>query len=195
MTAQLAPLITASCVTAYWVTVAIKAIRIRRVIRKYPNLTPHGRAERLLSAVWTPAVALWIIYPWLAARSVHTSSLPSSLVSAAGAVGCILALLGSFHCWREMGTSWRLGIGRNEKTALVLSGAYHRGRHPIYALSILLVLGTLAAIPTTVLLVVAAIHATLMHIEARREEQHRLRVHGDVYRDYMRSAGRFIPRF
>jgi protein-S-isoprenylcysteine O-methyltransferase Ste14 len=195
MSAHYSSLIAASCVIIYWGTVAIKCIRIARVIRKDPNVIPRERTGRLLRLVWAPVLGIWIAYPLLHLHKMHTASPLWGAISLCGAVICIFALGASYHCWREMGTSWRIGIDPNEKTTMIVSGAYRCVRHPIYALSIMLVLGTLAAIPTFVMLVVALIHTALMQIEARREEQHMLRTQGEVYRNYMKTAGRFIPRF
>ena len=67
-------------------------------------------------------------------------------------------------------------------------------RHPIYALSILLMLCTLAIVPTLPMLVVAVVHIALMNAKARSEERHLLAVHGDAYARYLRTSGRFLPR-
>ena len=44
------------------------------------------------------------------------------------------------------------------------------------------------------MLVVALIHCILLQIEARREEAHMLRAHGEEYRAYLQSTGRFVPK-
>jgi protein-S-isoprenylcysteine O-methyltransferase Ste14 len=189
------PLIAACCVTIYWATVVVKSILISRVIRKDPNVIPRERTGQFMRLFWGPLLGTWIVYPWFhLSRSLPTGPAWMAL-GWCGAVACVFALSASYHCWHEMGASWRIGIDPNEKTAMIASGAYKWLRHPIYALSILLVLGTLAAVPTWVMLVVALCHATLMQIEARREEKYMLRAHGETYAGYMKTTGRFLPRF
>ena len=181
------------CVNAYWCAVAVKALLVAPRIRKDPNIVPREKTGRWMRLLWVPLLVLWNVLPWRNAR-LDAPDGAAFVIASAGAAACWLALLGSIHCWRRMGTSWRLGIDPREKTALITTGLYARVRHPIYALSILLMLGTLAAAPSAALAVVAALHIALLQIEARREEAHLRRVHGAEYDDYRRKTGRFIPR-
>jgi protein-S-isoprenylcysteine O-methyltransferase Ste14 len=195
MPAHLPALIAASCVTVYWLTVAVKVFRISRVIRKDPNVIPREKTGQLMRLIWLPVLATWIAYPWLHLHKIRPAGPVWNAVAWFGATVCVAALAASYHCWREMGSSWRIGIDPNEKTRMIVSGAYRYLRHPIYALSILLILGTLATAPTPVMLVTVAVQFTLMQIEARREEKFMLRAHGESYSNYMKSTGRFLPRF
>ena len=192
MLAQIPSIIAASCVSLYWLTVAVKCIRIARIIRKDPNVIPRERTGQLMRLIWAPLLATWIVYPWL---HLDKAFFIGSVIPILGAITCLIALTASYYCWREMGTSWRIGIDPDEKTEMIVSGPYHYVRHPIYALSILLVWGSLMACPSLVMLLVALFHSGLMLTEARREEKHMLRAHGQPYADYMKTAGRFIPRF
>lgn len=188
-------IISTACVGIYWLTVAVKSILIRRVIRKDPNVIPRELTGQLMRIVWFPVVATWICYPWLHLPRPATVPIEWTVAAVAGVAAAVFALAASFHCWREMGASWRIGIDPNEKTEMIVSGAYRYVRHPIYALSILLVWATLAANPSIVMLVVAALHTALMATEAVREEKHMLATHGQAYADYIKTVGRFIPRF
>lgn len=191
MITQIPSIIAASCVSLYWLTVAVKCIRIARIIRKDPNVIPRERTGQFMRLIWVPLLATWIVYPWLHLAKASSSS----VIGILGAIVCLVALTASYYCWREMGTSWRIGIDPDEKTEMIVGGAYHYVRHPIYTLSILLVWGSLAACPRLVMLVVAFLHSVLMLTEARREEKYMLRAHGQPYADYMKTTGRFIPRF
>jgi protein-S-isoprenylcysteine O-methyltransferase Ste14 len=111
-----------------------------------------------------------------------------------GAFLCLGATVATFACWRAMGRSWRIGIDPAEKTELVMAGPFRRVRHPIYALSIVLMLGTLAATQTRVMLAIAIVHFLLMQWEAAREEAHLLQKHGEEYARYRSATGRFLPR-
>jgi protein-S-isoprenylcysteine O-methyltransferase Ste14 len=45
------------------------------------------------------------------------------------------------------------------------------------------------------MLLVAAVHVTLMALKARNEERFLLAAHGEHYASYCRHTGRFVPRF
>ena len=67
-------------------------------------------------------------------------------------------------------------------------------RHPIYALSILLMLCTLVVVPTLPVAVIAFIHIALMIVKAHNEERFLVGLHGAAYRHYLDRTGRFFPR-
>ena len=112
---------------------------------------------------------------------------PAALV----AVGAFAATL---VCWKRMGKSWRMGIDPADKTQLVCSGPYAYVRHPIYALSSLIMLMTMIVLPSPLMLAVGVIHLRLLQWEAGREERYLLGVHGEEYRLYRTHTGRFLPR-
>ena len=112
---------------------------------------------------------------------------------AAAGIGA-LCLHGSIRAWRRMGRNWRMAVAPGQKTELVTGGPFARVRHPIYALSMLLMLCTLAVVPTLPLLLIAAVHITLMLLKAHNEERFLKGVHGAAYADYCRRTGRFVPR-
>jgi protein-S-isoprenylcysteine O-methyltransferase Ste14 len=111
----------------------------------------------------------------------------------AAAVG-VAALWGTMLCWKRMGKSWRMGINPEEKTQLIVSGPYGYVRHPIYALSSVLMGATMAAMASPAMLVVGAIHLGLLQWEAVREEKHLVKQHGQGYVEYCRHVGRFVPK-
>ena len=90
--------------------------------------------------------------------------------------------------------SWRMAVTPGERTELVTGGLYGHIRHPIYALSILLMLCSCIVVPTPPMLVVAAIHVALMMVKARNEEAFLSGAHGEAYAAYCAQTGRFIPR-
>lgn len=87
-----------------------------------------------------------------------------------------------------------MAVTPREKTRLVTTGLYRAIRHPIYALSILLMTATAVVLPTAPMIAVAVVHVTLMNLKARNEERHLLAVHGEAYADYLAGTGRFLPR-
>jgi len=194
----LPPLIAGCCLLVYWGAVVRKSIRVTRKEAHGVNLIPRERVGRWIRVLWIPTIVAWCVQPWLALRyRFHHSShdLAWTVVGFIGAAVCVSATIATFSCWREMGQSWRIGIDPEEKTQLIFGGPFRIVRHPIYTLSILLVLGTLATTPTPVMLMIAIMHIGCLQFEARREETYLLGKHGRVYADYIKHVSRFFPRF
>jgi len=174
-----------------------KSIRVTRKEAHGVNLIPRERVGRWIRVLWIPTIVAWCVQPWLALRYRFDHSphdLAWTVVGFVGAAVCVSATIATFSCWREMGQSWRIGIDPEEKTQLIFGGPFRIVRHPIYALSILLVLGTLATTPTLMMLIIAIVHIGCLQFEARREEAYLLGKHGRVYADYMKRVSRFFPR-
>jgi protein-S-isoprenylcysteine O-methyltransferase Ste14 len=152
--------------------------------------------------VWVPLVAAWMTLPILALRSdSRVFALPAFAlappyaglrwVAALGALGCLLA---TWRVWRAMGANWSMAVTAERNRELLTEGPFARVRHPIYSLSLLLMLCSLAVVPTLPMLVVAVVHAILMILKARNEERFLLGLHGEAYARYCARTGRFVPR-
>ena len=94
-----------------------------------------------------------------------------------------------------MGKNWRMGIDPNEQNPLIVTGPYAYVRHPIYALSQAMLVLTVLAIPSPLMIAAGVMHVLLLQWEARREEGHLRGVHGTKYDEYCEGVGRFVPRF
>jgi protein-S-isoprenylcysteine O-methyltransferase Ste14 len=92
-----------------------------------------------------------------------------------------------------MGPSWRIGID-DRPTALVASGIYRHVRHPIYAGMITFTVALALLAPSPFTFVAVPFVAFEIGVQARLEEAHMERQHGDAWRAYAASAGRFVPR-
>jgi protein-S-isoprenylcysteine O-methyltransferase Ste14 len=181
-------------VGAYWARVIKLVMKARRRTGRDANFVPPEPLGRALRIVWYPTVFLWIAYPLLQAwrPSGLLYGQPTARWSAVAIAA--LAFAATLVCWKKMGKSWRMGIDPNERTHLVVSGPYAYVRHPIYALSSLLMIASVVAVPTILTIVLGCIHLVFLQWEARREEQHLVSVHGESYTQYMSSVGRFLPR-
>ena len=195
-------IVLAATVWAYWACVGAMTIRVRRRTRKLSGIVPSQGVEQLMWVVWVPLVVLWMVLPYVAAGA---SSLPWQLPAFARempmlllrwlAAGVGLACLGlSIHCWRRMGRNWRMAIAPDQQTELVTTGLYRLVRHPIYALSILLMTCTVVVVPTLPVAAMAVVHIGLMLTKARNEERFLVGRHGPAYQQYMQRTGRFVPR-
>jgi protein-S-isoprenylcysteine O-methyltransferase Ste14 len=191
-------LIAGIVVLIYWGRVARMAWKQRRRSGRAANFLPPEPLGKVLRLVWIPAVIVWIVHPfvtaWLAEPPAPLRPLfYSPWLAWPAAALAVVALALTLLCWRRMGKSWRMGIDPAEKTQLVLSGPYRLVRHPIYALSSLLMLCTLLIVPSPLMLAAGAVHLLLLQWEARREERHLLGQHGDAYARYCARVGRFVP--
>jgi len=185
-------------VATYWGRVLRLMWKIRRKASHSANVVPPGPLGWLTRALWFPVVFLWILIPlvgpfvqvrfWLLWPLFELPGL--GWIAFAFAAG---SLIFTWICWKQMGSSWRMGIDPAEKTSLIVTGPYAYIRHPIYALSSALMLATAAADPAPLMLAVAVVHLLLLQFEARREEQYLARVHGQPYLDYCEKVGRFVP--
>ncbi len=123
---------------------------------------------------------------------------PLSVVVVPGVVGYVgialmaLATTLIVTSQAELGRNWRMCIDEN-RTDLVTSGLYRFVRNPIYSGTILLLLGVLAIAPGpwAVLLVVFGTYNVAL--QARLEEAHLVKLHGERYLAYATKVGRFVP--
>ena len=183
----------------YWARVLHLAGKIRRDVGHTANVIPPGRLGCLTRAIWFPVVFLWIAIPlsvsifsappWIL-RPIIVRPPLSWIALAVALAAFVLTLI----CWKKMGKSWRMGIDPLEKTALIVTGPFARVRHPIYALSSVLMLATVAVVPAPLMIAVGIVHLILLQIEARREEKYLAAVHGAAYLDYRARTGRFLPK-
>jgi protein-S-isoprenylcysteine O-methyltransferase Ste14 len=187
-------------VAVYWARVLRMTQKLKKSIGHSANLIPPEPVGRLTRVIWAPIVGLWIVLPLLA-PFIHTRRPFLTPVFRLPILACFAVLVALFAyiftwiCWKRMGKSWRMGIDPNEKTQLIVTGPYQRLRHPIYALSSLLMLATMLAYPTPLMILVGFLHLLLLQLEARREEAYLRRVHGSAYEDYCHRVGGFLPRW
>ena len=191
-------LIVALLVAAYWARVLKMVRKARRSAGHAANFVPPEPLGRMLRWVWIPVVGLWIVLP-LAASFVRGPAWLRPLwswplIAWVAVAMAVAAFAATWVCWKKMGTAWRMGIDPADKTQLVCTGPYAFVRHPIYALSSLLMLLTMVIWPSPAMLAVGVVHLLLLQWEAQREERHLLDVHGQEYREYRRRTGRFVPR-
>jgi len=202
----------------YWAGVLIQARRIRRHIGRSPNLKPRGLKERLLWAGWFIVVLTWILQPLLVAVpgtgsakqrwildfltpevlltkevGLWTALLsPSTLI--AGLILIVAGYAGTLWCYRAMGDSWRIGVNKTEKNALITLGPYRAVRHPIYLFQIVMLAGAFFLLPTILSLAILLFHFLCVLIKAADEEAYLLSIHGQLYKDYLSQTGGLFPK-
>ena len=127
-------------------------------------------------------------------RSPALSALDHPLGHSLGLAAALAGLWLTVQAQLQMGSSWRIGLDRNERTELVRSGLYARVRNPIYSAMLLAALGLALLAPSPAALGGCALLWIALELQVRAvEEPHLMRMHGEPYRSYLREVGRFIP--
>ncbi len=112
-------------------------------------------------------------------------------------IGLVIAVAGilvTFLAQVAMGSEWRIGIDKSESTGLVTGGVFAIVRNPIFSAMILTAVGFGLLVPnviavSAVVLLVLAIELQVRYVE----EPHLHELHGQHYRDYAATVGRFVP--
>lgn len=176
--------------STYWLTVLFKVIRMTSKIGKSPNVIPKESLGFLSRLIMVPLIICWIILPW---QTAFFNTVLSSPLAWLGSLFCLAGFSLTLYCWYYMGNSWRIGIDPKEKNTLVTDGPFKHIRHPIYALSMLLMLGSLLTVQTNAMLVLFCIHWFIFTLEAIREERYLTKIYGETYQQYIKQTNRFLP--
>ena len=199
---DIAGVIIAVTVVAYWIGIGTMIVRVRRHAHKVVGVIPEQGVERLMWTLWVPLAIVWIALPWLALSRVEPPlGLPEfarsssyAMVRIVAAVIGLAALAATVKCWSHMGKDWRMAVTAEPNQPLITDGLFGRIRHPIYAFSILLVICTVVVVPTPPMAACGLGLVRLWVLKAHNEERHMLRQHGDAYAAYLGRTGRFVPR-
>jgi protein-S-isoprenylcysteine O-methyltransferase Ste14 len=92
-----------------------------------------------------------------------------------------------------MGRSWRIGIDRVARTELVTTGPFSRVRNPIFTSLVVVLAGNALLVGNVITLAAVAVMVLSVQLQARREEDHLLALHGGAYASYAERVGRFLP--
>jgi len=113
---------------------------------------------------------------------------------AAGAACTALGIVGTLRAQLAMGRSWRVGVDPGERTDLVAHGPFRWVRNPIYTWMILASTGLVLLSPNWLAAAAFATLVVALEIQVRAvEEPYLLSTHGDAYRRYASTTGRFLP--
>lgn len=111
--------------------------------------------------------------------------------------GCLLygvGVAGTLWAQFAMGDSWRIGVDTGIRTALVAGGPFRWVRNPIFTAMSIATIGLVLLVPNVVALITFAVLVIAFEVQVRLvEEPYLTHAHGDRYRRYAASAGRFWP--
>jgi protein-S-isoprenylcysteine O-methyltransferase Ste14 len=106
----------------------------------------------------------------------------------------VIGIVATVYAQVAMGDSWRIGVDPSETTTLVNTGVFGWVRNPIYTAMITFGLGMALVTPNLIALAGFVLLVVTIGLQVRLvEEPYLLTVHGDAYRHYLATVGRFVP--
>lgn len=155
-----------------------------------------GSVEWIAGAGFVAALAVAVFGPALQLSGVITPLpvLHADWIQIAGIALALLGIVLTVWAQLDMGDSWRVGVDESETTALVHTGMFGRVRNPIYTAMLTFDLGIALVTPNFVTIAGLILAVIALQLQVRRVEEPYLRdKHGESYRGYTASVGRFIP--
>jgi protein-S-isoprenylcysteine O-methyltransferase Ste14 len=155
-----------------------------------------GLADWIAGAGFVVALLVAVSAPMLQLLKVVAplSALSSAGIQVAGIAIATVGIAATVYAQLEMGDSWRIGVDERETTTLVRTGVFGRVRNPIYTAMFTFGLGVALVTPNLVACMGFLLLLATVELQVRRvEEPHLSRAHGDAYRAYAASVGRFVP--
>jgi protein-S-isoprenylcysteine O-methyltransferase Ste14 len=110
--------------------------------------------------------------------------------------GAVLVAMGIFLfalALASFGASWRVGIDEEHPGGLVTGGIFRFTRNPIFVFLDAYFVGTFLINGTMFFLLAAALGLVLIHYQILQEERFLEGQYGDAYREYKRTAPRYLP--
>jgi protein-S-isoprenylcysteine O-methyltransferase Ste14 len=149
--------------------------------------------DRIGGLLFVAALGLGLLSPLLElagwTRSAERFRLPGL-----GLALYALGLAGTLAAQFQMGSSWRIGVDRSERTQLVHRGLFLWVRNPIFSAMFGIALGLLLLLPNWPALGAVVCLALGLELHVRLvEEPNLLAHHGESYRRYAARVGRFFP--
>jgi protein-S-isoprenylcysteine O-methyltransferase Ste14 len=155
-----------------------------------------GSAEWFAGVGFVAALAAAVVAPVLQLTGVVSpvGVLHEPWIQTTGIVIAVVGIAATVYAQVDMGDSWRIGVDPNETTTLVRSGVFGRVRNPIFTAMMTFGFGIALVTPNLVALAGFLLLVATIELQVRIvEEPYLLTVHGDAYRDYLASVGRFLP--
>ena len=159
----------------------------------------HGRPgsrQWLAGAVFIAAILAGAAAPLLQLLDILTpiALLQAPWIQASGTVLAVAGIAATLYAQRDMGESWRIGVDPSETTTLVRSGVFGLVRNPIFTAMLIFAAGITVMTPNPLALAAFAVLWVTIELQVRVVEEPYLNaIHGQAYRDYCETVGRFVP--
>ena len=177
-----------------------RTLTVRRKIKKSPITygktdSAHDFLGRTVKILYFLTVAGVVIY--LTSENLYQGLLPIKIfeITALKIIGLILAyasMVWTIIAQVQMGASWRLGIDENQKTELIQKGLFKFSRHTIYLGVMTTSLSLFLVLPNVLNLIIFLMTSVMGVVQARTEEEHFIKTHGEQYSNYSRNTPRWL---
>ena len=158
---------------------------------------PPGSTEWFAGVGFIVAMAAAFFAPVLQIAGVVAplGFLHAPWIALTGIVLAVAGIAATVYAQVDMGDSWRIGVDPAETTTLVRHGVFGLVRNPIFTAMFVFGLGIALVTPNIVAIVGFALLILTIEAQVRAVEEPYLSAkHGETYRDYTASVGRFVPR-
>lgn len=199
MDLTLPQIIVALSISAYWTCVIVMSIRSRIRFRSPSGSLPKTKIERAMWLLWVPTIVAWVALTWNSRNQLIDwfegvgALTPYLVIVWIASLGVLFSFALTIRCWLAMGKNWTMAVRPDKETELITDGVFANVRHPIYALSLLLMVGSLIVITNLSMLIVALIHCSMLYLKSWNEERYLTKTHGQQYISYLQHTNRFFP--
>ena len=154
-----------------------------------------GSAEWLGGVLVIVALVLAIAAPVSVLAGLATPWATPTGLWALGAALALAGITGTLLSQLSMGDSWRIGVDTQARTALVAAGPFRWVRNPIFSAMSIAAVGLALLAPNILSLLTVVVLAVALEVQVRLvEEPYLIHAHGERYRRYAATAGRFSTR-
>lgn len=116
-------------------------------------------------------------------------------VRTVGIVLAVVGIAGTLITQLAMGDNWRIGVDETEQTELVTTGPFALVRNPIFTAMLITGAGIALVVPNLVAVLAWTLLLVAIQLQVRVvEEPYLRRLHGEPYRHYQATVGRYLPR-
>lgn len=162
----------------------------------FRGISAGGFLERVAGVGFVVALGVAVSAPILQeAKAVEPVRMLNEVcIQTIGIVVATVGIAATVYAQLEMGDSWRIGVDTKETTTLVHTGVFGRIRNPIYTAMFTFGIGIALVTPNIIAFAGLILLVATIELQVRRvEEPYLLRTHGDDYRAYVATVGRFVP--
>lgn len=156
-----------------------------------------GSLEWIAGAGFVGAIVIGVAAPLCQLAGVLSplDVLHATWIQTTGIVVAVAGIGATVYAQHDMGESWRIGVDPDETTTLVHHGVFAVVRNPIFSAMLVFAVGAVLVAPNPLALAGFVLLVTAIQLQVRGVEEPYLRtVHGQQYRAYTATVGRFVPR-
>ena len=151
-----------------------------------------GRLFRLISFGTIGVVLLYAFADGVYGYLGLIDWLQTPLITVIGLGLLFVSLVWVIAAQTQMGTSWRIGIDNESKTALVTQGVFGLSRNPIFLGMRVNLAGLFLVLPNALTLVLWVLGDVIIRVQVYLEEDYLRQQHGETYNQYSQQVRRWL---